>query len=148
MLKVIRHCEYCSTEMETVRSTKRFCSEACRKRAERGGIEQQAEGRRIVNCLQRLGLIDRLWPVYDWDQSPPVFALMTTSQAAVDELNLNLSGDRLTVGELERALRDCGIETTSASERQKAEIKAFYDARKDRRIGKGYTPSDSCNSAP
>ena len=45
-------------------------------------------------------------------------------------------------------MQNCGIETSNAGERLKAEIKAFYDARKDRRIKKGYTPSDNGESAP
>ena len=30
----------------------------------------------------------------------------------------------------------------------KTEIKAFYDGRKDRRIKKGYTPTDNGESSP
>ena len=71
---------------------------------------------------------------------------MVSLQMALDELNFY--GDVVTEAELERALRDCGIETSNAGKRLQAEIKAFYDARKDRRIKKGYTPSDNGNSAP
>ena len=138
MLKPLRHCAYCGAEMTSVRSTKAYCSDACRKKASRGGIEQQTESRWIVECLRRMGLVAKIWPVYSWDNSPPIFALMVTPQAALDELNL--SGSPVTEGELERALRDCGIETSNAGERLKAEIKAFYDARKDRRIKIGDRP--------
>ena len=72
-----------------------------------------------------------------------IFALMVTTQAALDELNL--SGTTVTEAELQRASRGCGIETSNAGERLRCEIKAFYDARKDRRIGKGY--SDNGNNA-
>ena len=89
MLKPLRHCTHCGAEMQTVRSTKAYCSEACRKKTARGGIEQQAESRWIVECLRRMGLVAKIWPVYTWDQSPAIFALMVTSQAAVDELNLS-----------------------------------------------------------
>jgi hypothetical protein len=65
---------------------------------------------------------------------------MVTTQAALDELNLN--GIPVTEGELDRALKDCGVETTNAGEHLKAEIKAFYDSRKDRCMRKGCTPSD------
>jgi len=148
MLKRLRHCGNCGAEMESIRSTKVYCSDACRKRAARGGtdIEQQAESRWIVECLRRMPLIAKIWPVYSWDESPSIFVLMVTPQAALDELNL--WGTPVTEGELERALRDCCIETSNAGDRLKAEIKAFYDARKDRRIKKGYTPSDNGNSAP
>ena len=91
-------------------------------------------------------MISKIWPVYSWDQSPPILALMCTVQAALDELNL--TGIPVTEGELERALKDCEVVTTDAGERLKGEMRAFYGARKDRRIKEGYTPSDNGNSAP
>ena len=33
-------------------------------------IEQQAESQRIVECLRRMVLISKIWPVYAWDPSP------------------------------------------------------------------------------
>jgi len=147
MLKPLRHCAHCGAEMESVRNTKAYCSDACRKKAARGGIEQQTESRWIVECLRRMGLVAKIWPVFSWDESPPIFALMVTPQAALDELNPY--GPIVTEGELERALRDCGIESYSnAGDRLKAEIKAFYDARKDRSLREGYIPSDKGESAP
>jgi predicted nucleic acid-binding Zn ribbon protein len=149
MLKPLRHCTHCGAEMEVFRSTKTFCSDACRKRAARGiDVERQATSRWIIASLRGLGLISRIWPVYSWDQSPPVFALMVTTQAALDELNISFSEAEVTEGELERALRDCGIETSSAGDSLRDVIKAFYDARKDRGIRKGHTPSDTGNSDP
>jgi hypothetical protein len=85
-----------------------------------------------------MGLISRMWPVYSWDESLPIFVLMVTTQAALDELNFY--GDIVTEGELERALRDCGIETSNAGDRLKTENKAFYDARKDRADQEGVYP--------
>ena len=138
MLKPLRHCACCGTDMESVRSTKAYCSDACRKKASRGGIERQTESRRLVESLRRLGMVGKIWPIYSWDESPAIFALMVTSHAALDELNFH--APTITEGELERALRDCGIGTSNTGERLKAEIKAFYDARKDRRIKKGGIP--------
>jgi hypothetical protein len=112
--------------MRSVRSTKTYCSDACRKRAERGGIERQAESRLLVERLRKLGLVAKIYPVYSWDKSPPVFALMVTTQAALEELTLN--GNTATQAELERAFRDCDIEMSGAAERVKAEIRAFYDS--------------------
>ena len=66
MLNPTRHCTCCGNEMTIRRSTKAFCSEACRKKAARGGttLEQQIESRRIVECLRRMGMISKIWPVY------------------------------------------------------------------------------------
>lgn len=148
MLNATRHCTCCGKEMTIRRSTKAFCSEACRKKAARGGttLEQQIESRRIVECFRRMGMISKIWPVYSWDQSTPILALTCTVQAALDELNL--LGIHVTEGELTHALKDCEVVTTDAGERLKGEIKAFYVGRKDRRIKGGYTPSDSGNSEP
>ena len=132
MPKRLRHCACCGIEMESVRSTKAYCSDACRKKASRGGIEQQTESRRLVERLRRMGMVGKIWPIYSWDASPSIFTLMVTSQTALAELNL--SGPTITERELERALRDCEIGTSNTGERLKTEIKAFYDARKDRRI--------------
>jgi hypothetical protein len=74
--------------------------------------------------------------------------LLVPFETALDELNLYGSLPLLTEAELKRALRDCEIATSDAGERLKTEIKAFYDARKDRRIKKGYTPSDNSDSGP
>ncbi len=83
-----------------------------------------------------------------WDTSPAIFALMVTPQAALDEMNL--FGAPVTEGELKCALRDCGVETSEAGAggRLKAEIKAFYDARKDRRLREGYTPLNKGKDKP
>ena len=68
----------------------------------------------------------------------------------MDELNLRRgrTGIPVTEGELKRALKDCEVVTTDAGERLKGEMRAFYGARKDRRIKEGYTPSDNGNSEP
>ena len=137
MLKPLRHCAYCGAEMPSIRSTKVYCKDACRKKATRGSTDQQTESRWIVECLRRLCLVAKIWPVFTWDDSPPIFALMVKRQLALDELNAAVfQGIPLTEDELGRALRDCDIATSDAGDRLKAEIKAFFDARKDRRIRK------------
>ena len=136
MLKPLRHCACCGKELVSVRSTKAYCDDACRKRAARGNPEQQIESRWIVECLRRMGLVGKIWPVYRWDDSQPIFALLVPFDTALDELNLG-SIPLVTEADLKRALRDCDVATgDAAGVRLKAAIKAFYDARKDRRIRK------------
>ena len=60
---------------------------------------------------------------------------MVTPQVALHELSLSVF--LVTEGKWERALRHCGIETSNVGDRLTVEIKAFYDARKDRRFRKG-----------
>jgi hypothetical protein len=147
MLKRIRHCANCGAEMESLRSTKTYCSEACRKKAARGAtdLDQKAANQWMIEHLLAMGLISKLWPVYSWDESATIFVLMTTVQNVLDELNTLASVcgyNQVTEGEFTRAMNHWGIETTESGARLKAEIKAFYDARKDRRIRKGYTPTE------
>ena len=140
MLKPLRHCAHCGAEMESVRSTKAYCSDACRKKAARGvDSEQQVESRWIVECLRRMRLVGKIWPVYRWDDSPPIFALLVPFDTALDELNAY--GPVVTEADLKRALRDCDVASgDAAGHRLQAAIKAFYEARKDRRIKIGDRP--------
>ena len=91
-------------------------------------------------------LVSKVWPVYGWDDSPPIWALLVPFELALEELN-PYGSSVVTESELKRALRDCEIATSDAGDRLQEAIKAFYVARKDRRIQKGYTPSDNGNSA-
>ena len=140
MLKRLTQCKQCGADMEIVRRTKTYCSEACRKKAARGNTNHQ-QNRWIVETLKSIGFVAKIWPVYSWDDAPIVVALMVPSHAALEELNVH--GHAFTEAELERALRHCGVETANAGERLKAEIKAFYQARKNRRFRGGYTPADN-----
>jgi hypothetical protein len=101
----------------------------------------------LFKNLRRNGVIGQIWPVYKWDDSPQIFALLDESGLghAAEEMNEALR--RVGVAEIElpteahyrRALKDFNVAISSedAGQRLKAEIKAFYDARKDRRIKKG-----------
>ena len=147
MLKKLRHCANCGEEMEVVRSTKTYCSESCRKKAARGAsdLDQKAASRWMVEYLLSMSLIAKIWPVYSWDDSPAIYTLMTTNQNALDELNAvapDLGWKQVTESEFTRTMNLWNIETSDSGGKLQAAIKAFYDARKDRRIGKGYTPSD------
>ena len=145
MLKPLRHCACCGTEITSLRSTKSYCSDACRKKASRGGndFDGVKESWWLFKNLRRNGVIGQIWPVYKWE----IFALLDESGLghAAEEMNEALR--RVGVAEIElpteahhrRALKDFNVAISSedAGQRLKAEIKAFYDARKDRRIKKG-----------
>jgi hypothetical protein len=147
MLKRMRRCANCDAEIESLRSTKTYCSDACRKKAARGetDLDRKVSSSWMVEHLFGMGLIGKVWPVYAWDDSPAIYVLMTTIQNALDELNAvapDLGWKQVTESEFTRTMNLWKIETSDSGPKLQAAIKAFYDARKDRRIGKGYTPSD------
>jgi predicted nucleic acid-binding Zn ribbon protein len=136
MLKPLRHCTHCGAEMRSVRSTKAYCSDACRKKAARGvDSEQQVESQWMVDCLRHMRLVGKIWPAFCWDDSPPIWALLVPFELALEELN-PYGSSVVTEAELRRALRDCEIATSDAGNQLQEAIKAFYLARKDRRIKK------------
>ena len=72
-------CRHCGREMVRKRSTKSYCSEACRKAAQRAehgeaNPDEAAQNCEIIAELKHRGLVGQVWPVFSWDDSPPVFA--------------------------------------------------------------------------
>ena len=153
ILKTLRRCANCGAELQSRRSTKTYCSDACRKKAARGetALDQKAASKWMIEHLLGMGLIGKIWPVYSWDDSPAIYTLMTTIQNALDELNATARDcgfDQVTESDFTRAMNLWDIETSDSGPELKAAIKAFYDARKDRRIKKGCTPSDNGKLKP
>ena len=72
-----------------------YCSDACRKAASRETTQEQAAGDREMVAFLR-GFIGQLWPVYAWDDSPRIMALIVPRNIALDELRsgFNLRGER------------------------------------------------------
>ena len=139
MLKKLRHCANFGAEIAGVRSTKTYCSDACRKKADRGetDLARKASSSWMIEHLLGMGLIGKLWPVYSWDDSPAIYTLMTTIQSALDDLNAvapDLGWNQVTESEFTRAMNLWNIETTDSGPKLQAAIKAFYEARKDRLI--------------
>ena len=139
MLKMLRRCANCGVMMGSRRSTKTYCSQACRKKATRGAtdLDQKTASRWMVEYLLSMSLIGKIWPVYSWDDSPAIYTLMTTTQHALDELNAvapDLGWKQVTESDFTRAMNLWNIETSDSGPKLQAAIKAFYDARKDRKL--------------
>jgi hypothetical protein len=100
----------------------------------------------LFKNLRRNGLIGQIWPVYKWDDSPPILAMLDESGAdhAAEEMNAafrraGVAEEKLpTISDYKRAMKDfdVAISLEDAGQRLRAAIKAFYDGRKDRRIRK------------
>jgi hypothetical protein len=141
MLKTKRaRCEYCGVEMPITRRTRRYCKDAHRKAASReANSGRRAEDGRLIETLWFMGYVGRIWPIYAWDESPRVYALLVPRHLAVAEVNLalrELDRDPISEADLVRAMRLKKI--ADYGNRVEAElIGAFYRARKDRRTREG-----------
>jgi hypothetical protein len=118
------------------RRTKRYCSEACRKAAQRAAQrtvspDEAAQNSKIIAELKLRKLVGQVWPVFSWDDSPPVFALAVPRTHALAELKERDA--ELADSDLVRALRAVGIcDYDNHVEPQL--IRDFYQARRDRRL--------------
>ena len=139
--------------MFIARRTKAYCTDACRKAAGREAVSgRRGEDSRLIETLLSIGLIGIVWPVYAWDQSPRVYALLVPRHLALAEVNLKLTeldADPVSEADLLRALRRKKV--ADYGDRIEAElIGDFFRARRDRQILKarnkgpreGHTPSD------
>jgi hypothetical protein len=134
------------------RRTKRYHNDACRKAASREATSgRRAEDSRVIELAVCMGLVRQVWPVFSWDDSPRIYALLVPRQLALAELNLalqNLDRDPISEADLLRAMRVRKV--SDYANRVEAELIAdFYRGRRNRRIGnpvpalgEGYTPSD------
>lgn len=92
----------------------------------------------IYGLLRGNKLIGQIWPVYTWDNHPPVYGLLVSEALAYQEL-IGVSDTPFTIEQFRTVLAKYEVapypspfsKGKSAEERL---IKAFYEARKDRRI--------------
>lgn len=126
----LRACKQCGKQFPAKRETALYCSPSCRKAASRtDGLEKATDGA-IYDLLRRKGLVAKVWPVFRWDVSPSVYALMVPRAAAVVELNAHLAVP-ITEGDLARVLR---ANSVAEGPVEKKLIAEFHQARKDRKI--------------
>jgi hypothetical protein len=145
-------CKQCGVQISIARSTKVFCTDACRKAANREAASgRRAEDSRVIEILVRIGYIGPIWPIFSWDESPRVYALLVPRHHALAEVNLvleDLDLDPISEADLLRSMRRRKV--VDYGDKVEAELIAdFYRGRRNRRIGKpvpalgeGYTSSD------
>jgi hypothetical protein len=95
-------------------------------------------------------LVGQLWPVYTWDDSPRIIALIVSKQIALDEFNHAKGGEPFSEAQFTRLLDIAQVVDYHACGKVLEQaIKDFYRARKDRRIRKWdtHTPSDKAEMA-
>lgn len=133
-------CPVCRTLFQGQRSTKVYCSDACRKAAKRATDQNHsARELEIRDHLMSIGFIGPLWPVYP-SESRRVIALLVPRATAAAELAI--SDDNLA-----RVLRNLGIIEGNIDRL----IKDHYAARRNRRVDReealaGQNPVDRLTS--
>ena len=119
------HCISCGAEFIPKRSTRLYCTDRCRKARDRAAANPpDATDYEIRDQLVARRLVGQVWPVYRWDNSPSVQALLVPLTIAASELGI--SEDRLS-----SLLRRFGI---AKDEVERQHIEKFHADRKDRRI--------------
>jgi hypothetical protein len=141
-------CKHCDGPLPPRKRGRRqeYCTDKCRKAASRV-VEQEAsdEEMEAIRMLRLLSYVGQLWPVYTWDDSPRIMALILPRHIALQDVNGYMK-EPISEAQFSKLLGTCGIVDYHDCGRvlQQA-IKDFYTARKDRRIRRWrdtHTPSD------
>ena len=125
-------CQHCGETFRARRVDARFCGARCQKASRRCDEDASTQGRRtmIWNLLRHTKLVARVWPVYTWDDTPTVLALMVPRRHAVLELNMLHDEAPIADGELAGILNERQVAQGHVEARL---VKEFYASRKDRR---------------
>lgn len=136
-----RTCNQCGAIYRSPRSTSRYCSTSCRKKASRGtaptGGPQAgpASWGIIAKALYTLGYVGQIGPGSTSDPSPPVYGLLVDSAAAFSELAevYNRKGwGIISRFEFDSALRDDGIRHFGTRSPEATEHKQWQDRQRQR----------------
>ena len=109
---------------------RQFCSDRCRKAASRSnGLDNY---RILVEAIIDRGFARKIWPVFAWDDGPPIYALIFPRRFVVEEINADRE-EPITDRELVAALRADGI-ADYAEQRETRLIRDFHQTRRARRV--------------
>lgn len=132
-----RTCTQCGATYRSQRNSSRFCSDACRKKANRGsaptgGPKAGPDGFSIITkALFKVGYVG---PV-NAPKAAPVFALLVPFEHALDELSFHFNRKGwgyVTRDEFTAALRADGIQGFSTRSPEPAEEKRWQDRQRQR----------------
>jgi len=129
-------CERCGARFRARRATALFCGPACRKAANRARPERANDSERraaIRRYLQRARMIGKIWPVYSWDHSPAVYALLVPRHLALAALSDLDDEMPVTGAELVAALKERDIADWNQPVERRL-VDEFRAARKNRRV--------------
>lgn len=136
-----RTCTQCGTVYRSPRNSSRYCSPACRKKANRGaaptgGPKAGPEGfAPITRALIKLGFVGRVGPANVRSTEPPAYALLVPFEFALDELSFQFN--RRGLGYLSRdkfalALKADGIRGHDTRSPAAQETKRWQDRQRQR----------------
>ena len=82
-----------------------YCSDRCRKAAGRAAAQEASEEEKdLIRSLRGSWPVGQLWPVYTWDDSPRIIALIVSKQIALDEFNHAKGGEPFSEAQFTRLL--------------------------------------------
>jgi len=82
-----------------------YCSDRCRKAAGRAAAQEASEEEKdLIRSLRGSWPVGQLWPVYTWDDSPRIIALIVPKQIALDEFNHAKGGEPFSEAQFTRLL--------------------------------------------
>jgi hypothetical protein len=127
-------CEHCGISFARLRSSRRFCSERCKKAASRAACKAASGDEELFAKLKNRGMIGQIWLVYTWDDTPPVYGLMFPRQFVLNELNANSEAPHAE-SEVVRVLK--AHDVADWGEPVEARLIAdFYSSRRARRVAR------------
>jgi len=136
-----RTCNQCGAIYRSTRSTSRYCSTSCRKKANRGTaptggpLAGPTSWGIIAKALHTLGYVGQIGPSSRSDPSPPIYGLLAESTAAFNELAevyRRKGWGIISRCEFDRALRDDGIRPFETRSPKAAENKQSQDRQRQR----------------
>jgi len=136
-----RTCNQCGATYRSPRNSSRYCSPACRKKANRGtapkgGPKAGPAGFSIITkALIAAGFVGRIGPASTRSKDAPAYALTVPFEAALDELSyqFNRKGyGYLTRDEFSAALRSDAVQGFDSRSPEAAERKNWQDRQRQR----------------
>lgn len=136
-----RTCTQCGATYRSPRNSSRYCSPACRKKANRGtaptgGPEAGPKGWSIITkALQKAGYVGPIGPASSRSKDAPVFGLTVPAEHALDELSFQFNRrgwGYVSREEFNAALRRDGIHGFDLRSPEAADEKRWKDRQRQR----------------
>lgn len=136
-----RTCNHCGTTYRSPRNSSRYCSTACRQKANRGtaptgGPKAGPTGWDIITkALNKAGYVGQIGPVSGRSNTAPTYALLVPYEHALNELSFQFNRrgwGYISREEFDAALRRDGIQGFHSRSPEASETKLWRDRQRQR----------------